>query len=70
MALNGWDTIGYHSTFYSVLSTSGVEPPSSNLMPDKKGKGLALQSVMWNLLRKYPMYQDCVIMILKAFLFT
>ena len=39
-----------------VLSTNGVEPPSSSLMPDKKGKGDVLQSSMWNLLRKYDEY--------------
>ena len=48
---------------WSVLSTNGVEPPSSNPFPDKKGKGVSLQSIIWNLLRKSPMYMDCVIMI-------
>ena len=45
-----------------------MELPSSNLMLDRKGKGAALQSLMWNI--KYPMYLDHAIMIPKAFLFT
>jgi hypothetical protein len=36
---------------YKVLCTNGVSPPSSSLIPDKKGVGADLQSVMWNLSR-------------------
>ena len=50
-----------------VLSTNGVEPPSSSLMSDRKGKGVALQSSMWNILSKYDEYLDCENMIHELF---
>ena len=50
-----------------VLSTNGVEPPSSSLMPDRKGKGVALQYSMSNLLSMSNEYLDCEIMIPEVF---
>ena len=50
-----------------VLSTNGVEPPSSSLMPYRKVKGDALQSSMWNILRKYDEYLVCEFMIPYVF---
>ena len=50
-----------------VLSTNGVEPPSSSLMLDRKEEGVSLQYSMWNILRKYDEYLDCEIMILELF---
>ena len=50
-----------------VFSTNGLEPPSSILMPNRKGKGAALHSSMWNILIKYDEYLDYKIMILKVF---
>ena len=46
-----------------VLSTNGVEPPSSSLMPDRKEEAVALQYSMWNLVRKCDEYLVCEIMI-------
>ena len=40
------------SCLYSVLSTSGVSPPSSSLTPDRKWVGADLHFVMWNLSRR------------------
>ena len=49
-----------------MLSTKGVEPPSSSLIPDKKGQVAALQSSIWNLLSTSDEYLDCEIMIPKV----
>ena len=50
-----------------VLSTNGVEPSSSIQMPDRKGKGVALQYSMWNILSKFNEYIDYEIIILEIF---
>ena len=53
-----------------VLSINGVEPPSSSLMLDRKGKGVTLQSSMWNILSKSDEYLDFEITIPEAFCLT